>query len=73
MEGAARASNVQVEAEVAGAAGDEEASNSGSGAEENEVDKKADEFIARFREQIRLQRIDSIKRSTKPRSNRMQN
>ncbi|XP_074584887.1 uncharacterized protein LOC141840722 [Curcuma longa] len=48
---------------------EEEAPNSGSGAEENEVDKKADEFIARFREQIRLQRIQSIKRSTKPRSN----
>ncbi|CAH9134144.1 unnamed protein product [Cuscuta epithymum] len=29
-----------------------------------DVDKKADEFIARFREQIRLQRIDSIRRST---------
>lgn len=29
-----------------------------------DVDKKADEFIAKFREQIRLQRIDSIKRST---------
>ena len=28
-----------------------------------DVDKKADEFIAKFREQIRLQRIDSIKRS----------
>ncbi|XP_057463233.1 uncharacterized protein LOC130753264 [Actinidia eriantha] len=28
------------------------------------VDKKADEFIAKFREQIRLQRIESIKRST---------
>ncbi|KAJ1693830.1 hypothetical protein LUZ63_010528 [Rhynchospora breviuscula] len=31
--------------------------------EVNEVDKKADEFIAKFREQIRLQRIESIKRS----------
>lgn len=29
-----------------------------------DVDKKADEFIARFREQIRLQRIASIRRST---------
>ncbi|KAK9716332.1 hypothetical protein RND81_06G225900 [Saponaria officinalis] len=28
------------------------------------VDKKADEFIAKFREQIRLQRIESIKKST---------
>ncbi|KAJ4951091.1 hypothetical protein NE237_027923 [Protea cynaroides] len=29
---------------------------------DSEVDKKAAEFIAKFREQIRLQRIDSIKR-----------
>lgn len=29
-----------------------------------DVDKKADEFIAKFREQIRLQRIASIKRSS---------
>lgn len=29
-----------------------------------DVDKKADEFIAKFREQIRLQRIESIKRSS---------
>ncbi|KAF7128024.1 hypothetical protein RHSIM_Rhsim11G0050900 [Rhododendron simsii] len=29
-----------------------------------DVNKKADEFIAKFREQIRLQRIESIKRST---------
>lgn len=29
-----------------------------------DVDKKADEFIAKFREQIRLQRIESIKKST---------
>ncbi|MQM07514.1 hypothetical protein Taro_040355 [Colocasia esculenta] len=35
-------------------------------AEENEVDKKADEFIAKFREQIRLQRIDSIKKTVAP-------
>nr|GMD76409.1 MICAL C-terminal-like protein [Ipomoea batatas] len=28
-----------------------------------DVDKKADEFIAKFREQIRLQRIESIRRS----------
>ncbi|KAE9607431.1 hypothetical protein Lal_00026673 [Lupinus albus] len=33
------------------------------GDEGPDVDKKADEFIAKFREQIRLQRIDSIKRS----------
>ncbi|KAK9148488.1 hypothetical protein Scep_007245 [Stephania cephalantha] len=31
----------------------------------NEVDKKAAEFIAKFREQIRLQRIESIKRSSR--------
>ncbi|NP_001151220.2 glycoprotein [Zea mays] len=31
--------------------------------DENEVDKKAEEFIARFREQIRRQRIESIKKS----------
>ncbi|KAK8361048.1 hypothetical protein V6Z11_A03G013000 [Gossypium hirsutum] len=30
----------------------------------SDVDKKADEFIAKVREQIRLQRIDSIKRSS---------
>lgn len=35
--------------------------------DENEVDKKAEEFIARFREQIRLQRIESIKKSAGPR------
>ncbi|XP_058104350.1 uncharacterized protein LOC131248217 [Magnolia sinica] len=33
-------------------------------ADANEVDKKADEFIAKFREQIRLQRIESIKKSS---------
>ncbi|GMH09563.1 hypothetical protein Nepgr_011404 [Nepenthes gracilis] len=32
--------------------------------EGRDVDKKADEFIAKFREQIRLQRIESIKIST---------
>ncbi|CAK9185016.1 unnamed protein product [Ilex paraguariensis] len=31
-----------------------------------DVDRKADEFIAKFREQIRLQRIESIRRSTGP-------
>ncbi|XP_058757691.1 uncharacterized protein LOC131630966 [Vicia villosa] len=35
------------------------------GEEGPDVDKKADEFIAKFREQIRLQRIESIKRSTR--------
>ncbi|XP_059642173.1 uncharacterized protein LOC132284120 [Cornus florida] len=39
---------------------EEVASNNGG----PDVNKKADEFIAKFREQIRLQRIDSIKRST---------
>ncbi|KAF8380554.1 hypothetical protein HHK36_028042 [Tetracentron sinense] len=36
----------------------------------NEVDKKADEFIAKFREQIRLQRIELIKKSSGQRSSR---
>jgi hypothetical protein len=35
--------------------------------DENEVDKKAEEFIAKFRESIRLQRIESIKKSAGPR------
>lgn len=35
-----------------------------------DVDKKADEFIAKFREQIRLQRIESIKRSSAQMSRR---
>ena len=40
--------------------------SSGSfGDEGPDVDKKADEFIAKFREQIRLQRIESIKKSTR--------
>ncbi|XP_008238429.2 PREDICTED: LOW QUALITY PROTEIN: uncharacterized protein LOC103337057 [Prunus mume] len=40
-------------------------SASGSGSDGGpDVDKKADEFIAKFREQIRLQRIDSIKKSS---------
>ncbi|WOL10212.1 hypothetical protein Cni_G18966 [Canna indica] len=58
--------------EVAEPSAKEEVANSATegGAEKNEVDKKADEFIAKFREQIRLQRIESIKRSTRQRSNR---
>ncbi|XP_061368286.1 uncharacterized protein LOC133311278 [Gastrolobium bilobum] len=36
-----------------------------NGDEGPDVDKKADEFIAKFREQIRLQRIESIKRSAR--------
>jgi Cotton fibre expressed protein len=48
---------------------EEESSNSSScvtddGTEENEVDKKADEFIAKFREQIRQQRMQCRKIST---------
>ncbi|KAJ7950817.1 putative Hydroxyproline-rich glycoprotein family protein [Quillaja saponaria] len=34
-----------------------------AGSDSNEVDKKAGEFIARFREQIRLQKVASIERS----------
>ncbi|KAL3497544.1 hypothetical protein ACH5RR_040276 [Cinchona calisaya] len=37
-----------------------------------DVDKKADEFIAKFREQIRLQRIESIRRSTEQQHPRKQ-
>ncbi|XP_043717110.1 serine/arginine repetitive matrix protein 1 [Telopea speciosissima] len=47
------------------------ASNSGTDAGvDSEVDKKAAEFIAKFREQIRLQRIESIKRASGKGSNR---
>ncbi|XP_027361778.1 nucleolar and coiled-body phosphoprotein 1-like [Abrus precatorius] len=38
---------------------------SSNGDEGVDVDKQADEFIAKFREQIRLQRIESIKRSAR--------
>ncbi|KAG1362142.1 putative serine/arginine repetitive matrix protein 1-like [Cocos nucifera] len=43
-----------------------EVSNSAAeaGPDDSEVDKKADEFIAKFREQIRLQRIEAIKKSS---------
>ncbi|KAK8538168.1 hypothetical protein V6N13_096053 [Hibiscus sabdariffa] len=41
----------------------EEANPSSGNDGGSDVDKKADEFIAKVREQIRLQRIDSIKRS----------
>ncbi|XP_010258797.1 PREDICTED: serine/arginine repetitive matrix protein 1-like [Nelumbo nucifera] len=53
-------------------ADEEAASNTGTeaGGDPNEVDKKAAEFIAKFREQIRLQRIESIKRSTGQASSR---
>ncbi|KRH75988.1 hypothetical protein GLYMA_01G122700v4 [Glycine max] len=39
--------------------------NGKDGDEGPDVDKKADEFIAKFREQIRLPRIESIKTSTR--------
>nr|GMD81378.1 MICAL C-terminal-like protein [Ipomoea batatas] len=42
--------------------GKAESDDSGDGGPPD-VDKKADEFIAKFREQIRLQRIESIRRS----------
>ncbi|KAE8708185.1 Detected protein of confused Function [Hibiscus syriacus] len=42
----------------------EEANPSSGNDGGSDVDKKADEFIAKVREQIRLQRIDSIKRSS---------
>nr|XP_010933624.1 uncharacterized protein LOC105053965 [Elaeis guineensis] len=50
----------------AGESSDEEVSNSvaEAGPDDSEVDKKADEFIAKFREQIRLQRIEAIKKSS---------
>ncbi|GAV68200.1 LOW QUALITY PROTEIN: DUF761 domain-containing protein, partial [Cephalotus follicularis] len=47
-----------------GSSSNEGAASSGISDGGPDVDKKADEFIAKFREQIRLQRIDSIKRST---------
>ncbi|KAL5815138.1 hypothetical protein ACOSQ3_025932 [Xanthoceras sorbifolium] len=43
---------------------EEEAGSSNMSDGGPDVDKKADEFIAKFREQIRLQRIESIKRSS---------
>lgn len=43
---------------------EEEAASSSVGDGGQDVNKKADEFIAKFREQIRLQRIESIKRSS---------
>lgn len=41
--------------------------------DENEVDRKADEFIAKFREQIRLQRIESIKKTASQRAKNIEN
>ncbi|KAJ0433241.1 hypothetical protein HanIR_Chr17g0868071 [Helianthus annuus] len=49
------------EKEEGGYVKDEETVESDNGPD---VDKKADEFIAKFREQIRLQRIASIRKST---------
>ncbi|XP_042507137.1 serine/arginine repetitive matrix protein 1-like isoform X2 [Macadamia integrifolia] len=50
---------------------EEAVSNTGTDAGvDSEVDKKAAEFIAKFREQIRLQRIESIKRASGKVSNR---
>ncbi|XP_027918997.1 uncharacterized protein LOC114177718 isoform X2 [Vigna unguiculata] len=60
---------IMVEKEGKGKGGESSKTDSGfsgtSGDEGPDVDKKADEFIAKFREQIRLQRIESIKRSTR--------
>ncbi|KAI6707384.1 hypothetical protein NL676_010346 [Syzygium grande] len=49
-----------------GASHDDEVEADSSGVSDGgpDVDKKADEFIAKFREQIRLQRIESIKKSS---------
>ncbi|XP_027083309.1 uncharacterized protein [Coffea arabica] len=44
--------------------GNEVHANENATDEGRDVNKKADEFIAKFREQIRLQRIESIRRST---------
>ncbi|CAH9078507.1 unnamed protein product [Cuscuta europaea] len=53
------------EEEFSGREESEEDENGGVGENSNsgDVDKKADEFIAKFREQIRLQRVDSFRRS----------
>lgn len=49
---------------VAGSSSKVEAISSNASDGGPDVDKKADEFIAKFREQIRLQRIESIKKSS---------
>ncbi|KAK4801190.1 hypothetical protein SAY86_021677 [Trapa natans] len=55
----------QREDDTGGTSKDEEIGHGGIvGDGGRDVDKKADEFIAKFREEIRLQRIHSIKRST---------
>lgn len=53
-----------------GSAGEKDEAPNGNAPNDDgpDVDKKADEFIAKFREQIRLQRIDSIRRSTEQHS-----
>ncbi|CAI0417931.1 unnamed protein product [Linum tenue] len=45
-----------------GDSGNDDGGGGGGAGGPPDVDKKADEFIAKFREQIRLQRIESIKR-----------
>ncbi|CAH9140126.1 unnamed protein product [Cuscuta epithymum] len=54
------------EEEFSGREESEEDENGGIGenSHSGDVDKKADEFIAKFREQIRLQRVDSFRRSS---------
>ncbi|XP_052210924.1 uncharacterized protein LOC127813867 [Diospyros lotus] len=60
-----RAAETDEESDVENGRGNEEAASNGAGdGWPPDVNKKADEFIAKFREQIRLQRIESIKRST---------
>ncbi|KAK9102819.1 hypothetical protein Sjap_020073 [Stephania japonica] len=54
-----------VHVEAATAANNSSAREESEEDDGNEVDKKAAEFIAKFREQIRLQRIESIKRSSR--------
>ncbi|KAJ8748120.1 hypothetical protein K2173_012991 [Erythroxylum novogranatense] len=58
------AGNSLVSGAAARTRNEEEAVSGGAGDVGPDVDKKADEFIAKFREQIRLQRIESIKRSS---------
>ena len=52
------------ESDVDSAGSKEGIYEAGESKEGDDVDKKADEFIAKFREQIRLQRIDNMKRSS---------
>ncbi|KAF7828453.1 males-absent on the first protein-like [Senna tora] len=57
--------NIQKEESGESSKANEAAASSSVSDEGPDVDKKADEFIAKFREQIRLQRIESIKRSAR--------